>query len=588
MDYLNKYVIISLILLLLLFINQKTDTIKEMTGGDIIAAGAIIANQDIPDINNFGFITIHNNKINTISTIAEFSVPFTSFYNIITYFNIEMITNNPSIYLYLYGSMGDYRGKYPIYEPKKNNKSKKNIYTYKQRHELMKLHFQSGDILKIVVPTLSTDIKIIETPVILLATWKTDYNNITDNIMLAKSTNDEKLLKEYKDYAKDKILYIIIYIMLYIITYTIEKDNADDNIIKLSGNNKIDSIIDFCKTKKSNDIICYVNDLDIIIADKKEILDKYYSFNKELIISKINTENSIIKKYIQDKIYSRCQEYNINTDFFIGTAQSIIDLFSKLDKNTDEQIYITKLCNKSNNIKIDTDNILFYNYSKDDDIKIVDKRIVINNQYPAIISFIEKKNNLSINHFKNEILFILINSLNFYYFKNKYFNIFIYILTAAELINHELFIKHIDTSIIYKFIYYLLRILHLFLIYILFNLIYKSYAQPDIKIIILLNISYLLLLLSFFIFRGCILSIIENYVLGTKDIGNMLIYNRFAYFLNKKNNYIIQKNNMTTDWFKTQIIVILVIIISNIKFLINNNLFKLEYGEYKYITDLFK
>ena len=379
--------------------------------------------------------------------------------------------------------------------------------------------------------------------------------------------------------------------MLYIITYILDNNNSiietntDNNIIKLSGNNKINSIIDFCKTKNSNDIICYVNDLDIIIADKKEILDKYYSFNKELIISKINTENSIFKKYIQDKIYSRCQEYNINTDFFIGTAQSIIDLFSKLDKNIDEQIYITKICNKSNNIKIDTDNILFYNYSKDDDIKIVDKRIVINNQYPAIISFIEKKNNLSINHFKNEILFILINSLNFYYLKNKYFNIFIYILTAAELIDHELFVKHIEVSIIYKFIYYLLRILHMFIIYILFNLIYKSYAQPDIKIMMLLNISYLLLLLSFFIFKACILSIIENRVLGIQDIGNMLIYNRFAYFLYKKNNYIIQKNNYTTDWMKTHIIVILPIIISNIKYLINNNLFKLEY---KYITDLFK
>ena len=127
--------------------------------------------------------------------------------------------------------------------------------------------------------------------------------------------------------------------MLYIITYisdnnnSIIETNTDNNIIKLSGNNKIDSIIDFCKTKNSNDIICYVNDLDIIIADNKEILDKYYSFNTELIISKINTRNSIINKYIQDKIYSRCQEYNINTDFFIGTAQSIIDLFSKLNKN---------------------------------------------------------------------------------------------------------------------------------------------------------------------------------------------------------------------------------------------------------------
>ena len=78
--------------------------------------------------------------------------------------------------------------------------------------------------------------------------------------------------------------------MLYIITYisdnnnSIIETNTDNNIIKLSGNNKIDSIIDFCKTKNSNDIICYVNDLDIIIADNKEILDKYYSFNTELII----------------------------------------------------------------------------------------------------------------------------------------------------------------------------------------------------------------------------------------------------------------------------------------------------------------
>ena len=64
--------------------------------------------------------------------------------------------------------------------------------------------------------------------------------------------------------------------MVYIITYTEKDNNTENDIIKLSGNNKINSIIDFCKTKKSNDIICYVNDLDVIIADKKEILDKYY------------------------------------------------------------------------------------------------------------------------------------------------------------------------------------------------------------------------------------------------------------------------------------------------------------------------
>ena len=80
----------------------------------------------------------------------------------------------------------------------------------------------------------------------------------------------------------------------------------------------------------------------------------------------------------------------------------------------------------------------------------------------------------------------------------------------------------------------------------------------------------------------CFLTIIENYILNMNYLGTMPLYRRLSYFLNKKNNYIIQKNNYTFKLMNTHIIILLLVIISNIKFLKKHTSIKFE-NIYKFL-----
>jgi Na+/melibiose symporter-like transporter len=178
MDYLNnKYVIISLILLLLLFINYNTNnTTKEMTGGSV-KIGSLYADEDDQHVSS---ITIHNKEISTVSSIAEFSIISKNIYEIFTFFDITINDKNPFIYMYRYNNIGNLITKYPIYIEKEKR--------YKKTHYFSNLNLEKGDILKFVVPTSSVIFS--QEPIILI---------LAKNGKNAASLLNDKTLEKYKD-----------------------------------------------------------------------------------------------------------------------------------------------------------------------------------------------------------------------------------------------------------------------------------------------------------------------------------------------------------------------------------------------------
>ncbi len=197
--------------------------------------------------------------------------------------------------------------------------------------------------------------------------------------------------------------------MFYIVSYAthtesyfnILKESCPDIIILGDGDKwknfytKIHKILDFCKTKNPDDIICVVDGFDtVVLSSLDEILNKYKLLNYDIVFSKGSNINNIFDKYTQDKLYGRYNNYLLNSGMYIGNVESIIKFWKDINHTDNNQKYATKTCRNSTDIKIgiDINNELFYNYSKIDNIEILDNRILLNNNYPCIISSHGDKN----------------------------------------------------------------------------------------------------------------------------------------------------------------------------------------------------
>ena len=172
MDYLdNKYVIISLILVLLLFINYNTnDTTKEMTGG-AISSRSMIGDSLLAICDKY-----------TINSIAEFNIKKDDKYNIFSFFDLT-INNSTEIFIsiYRYDFKDNLIKKYPIFIPTKKERR------YKKTHVFYELKLNADDKLKFVVPSNSSII-FSQEPVIIISPSndRDDYGKLWNSNLLKK------------------------------------------------------------------------------------------------------------------------------------------------------------------------------------------------------------------------------------------------------------------------------------------------------------------------------------------------------------------------------------------------------------------
>jgi hypothetical protein len=398
--------------------------------------------------------------------------------------------------------------------------------------------------------------------------------------------------------------------MLYIITYATHnsgyfnllKNNKDIIVLgfgeKWTGfHNKVNGTVNFCKSKKPDDIVCFLDGFDSIIisSDKNEIINKFKSFNKKLVFSKDTPPKHILNKYFQDKIFNYCNDYHLNSGMYIGYVKDIINLWSNFNEIDDDQTFATNKCSINSNIIIDLNYILFYNFCIWDkkNITFDNKRIIINNNKPCFISApgqnnmnnilqnIGYNNNLPIFNiydrykfrlknysklFINELIILIIILLLFYY-KNKNLNVLTKIIISfilfLELIHYELYLKNFNIDFINKFLYILIDIVHISIsiifAYLLLNFKYNIHK------LLLLNI------LIFFYLKQPFISIIKSNLLKINNYEKSnTIFDRLLYFTNIKNKYFYECNkNLTEQWIDINKIEIILVIILNIYCLYN-------------------
>jgi hypothetical protein len=396
--------------------------------------------------------------------------------------------------------------------------------------------------------------------------------------------------------------------MFYIVTYTTHseryfellKQSCPDIIVlgygeKWNGfNDKVKASVKFCKSKQPDDIICFVDGFDsVVLTSKEEILEKYKTFDIPLVFSQDMTTSSIIIKYGQDKVFGRCKNKRLNAGLIIGTAESIIDFWSDIQENEDDQEYATRKCKKINYMKIDVENKLFYNYSSADTINIKNNSLFINNnKYPT--SIISAPANNNINHIlsqlnyknlpdnKNDfkyristygkyfikefILALLIVSI-FVYFKNIPFSIIISLIFVCSFLEYELIVKHLDTTTINKILYLIIDFIHLFICFFIIYLMINF--DCNIQKLLLLDIIYFSIIGLFFYFKSCILTIISNKLINKQNCSWNGYSHRISYFfdINKSYEKCSDTNsniNTTELWMNGNIINVSIIILLNI------------------------
>ena len=391
--------------------------------------------------------------------------------------------------------------------------------------------------------------------------------------------------------------------MFYIITYATH-DSGYFNILKKNPNitilgygnkwnglhDKIKGIIEFCKKINPNDIVCFVDGFDtIILSDKDEILDKYYNFyNGKIVFSKDITINNTLVKYKSDQFFGRCQDFRINSGMYIGNASQLINFWSEMKSyEKSDQQYATSKCKLSNNIEIDSKNILFYNYSKFDKINYNDKRIIVNNEMPTVIQAIahENMNHVLSNigytdlpeikfnylyrlktYYKGllpEIIFIITCIILYLLISNKLHAIIICIILLFSFVHYNLYIDHLPVNIYRKIGALFIDILHIsievLIIYLLFNL------NCNYNKLIILNIVYLSVIFGLFLFRKCILTIINNKLLNL-DYNTLWVseISRIKYFIDNDSIYKANVGSGIDAWMNFNKYIVFLIILLNI------------------------
>jgi len=361
--------------------------------------------------------------------------------------------------------------------------------------------------------------------------------------------------------------------MFYIITYATHSERYFDilnkypEIIVLGWNtkwngffDKANAVIDFCKSKNQDDVVCFVDGFDsIILSSSTQLLETYKSLNKELVFSREASYFNVIHKYLLDKIFSRCQNVTLNSGMYIGTCKSIIDFWTDIKVNEDDQVYANRIC-KIKNVYIDKDYRLFYNYSSPDKITIKNKQLYIfDNDYSSCVISSPGSQNINhllselgyidlpvINynlyyriktyykHFIFEICFFILLIILYFFFPKKSIFIILCILFFFLLLHYQIYTKHLDLPFYNKMIYTAIDFIHLSIFAIILYLIF--HFECTIFKLLLLNCFYFFILIMFFIIKYIFFILIENKILnGNNSIVG--IKDRILYIFNKNYEY---------------------------------------------------
>ena len=146
-------------------------------------------------------------------------------------------------------------------------------------------------------------------------------------------------------------------------------------------------------------------------------------------------------------------------------------------------------------------------------------------------------------------------------------------ISFTTYIEYVAFIRNVQISIFDKSLYLGMDFFHMFIVFISYLLVYLIYTQKNkINYLLILNIKYLIVLLLFFIYKKCILTMFSSKIVKT-DIRFAPLYNRFMYLFDLDYNYdqTMNKEDSLHAWINGNKFLVGVLIITNIYVLLYVN-----------------
>jgi len=155
------------------------------------------------------------------------------------------------------------------------------------------------------------------------------------------------------------------------------------------------------------------------------------------------------------------------------------------------------------------------------------------------------------------IFFCMIASL--FFFKTP-FSFLISFLFFSTFLEYELNVKHYSIPVFHTILYLTIDIVHVSIFLISTYLILTSGC--NFKKIILLNTLFLMILFSFFHFKICVLTLLQNKLIK-KNIAWTGPFQRISYFFDTEQPYI-EKNPTMKKWINSNKISCFFIILANL------------------------
>ena len=341
---------------------------------------------------------------------------------------------------------------------------------------------------------------------------------------------------------------------------------------------KVWATVEYCK-QHPHEIICFIDGFDSIVLHD-ELLARYETFDTPLVMSHAGLTQTVLSKYIQDKLFGKCNEERLNSGMYIGTSESIISFWEEYNGG-DDQWYATQTC-KRVDMKIDTEHLLFYNYSPNDTIQVRHGQLYVNDVTPCVISCPAGGNinpylrqlgykppeihynwtyrlRTYMKTFLPEIILVCLLVLVVRYFTFP-FSFFFSFLLFTTFVEYELHLKHYSISPLYKGLALCIDFFHMFVVtfvmYLLFNL------QCSLKKLILLDTLYLIIVMLFLHYKRCILAILQNQCMQ-QEVSWTGPFERIFYFFSSR-QYVKPGNQNTENWMNGNKYTVFLIIALNL------------------------
>jgi len=157
-------------------------------------------------------------------------------------------------------------------------------------------------------------------------------------------------------------------------------------------------MIEFLKKQNPDEIVVFMDAYDVIFLNKDKLLERFRSYNKQILLSCEPLPKTLLHKYLYTKVFPSCQldtkdKIHINSGLYMGYAKYLLIMLQKLSSKanlhsskTDDQVILNEFCNYKNKffcdyIAIDVERKVFYNIFPDSLFTQKTSKKLINNKF---------------------------------------------------------------------------------------------------------------------------------------------------------------------------------------------------------------